>query len=219
MGLTLPASAKPRNSEIEPLGDIDVSARQRVDAGAAALERYAQEFRSGVRLDLVEDIVPHAAGDSRGAYGVGLVLGGLNDLLDRHVLVWTFGRPNPAQRVGVQVADRLKVGVGPASLRPQHRVAPHQVGEHAHRVSVGLRLRGEIGVPDHAGAAGAIVDDDLVAAPLLDMLGKKPCRDVHAAAGGIHHRVFDRASREVFGLELGEFGLRVTALGRGGRGK
>ena len=50
-------------------------------------------------------------------------------------------------------------------------------------------------------------------------LASKPRRDVHAAAGRIDHRVFDRAGREVFGLELGEIGLRVTALGRGGRGK
>src|SRR6185369_9009400 len=45
----------------EPLRDIHIPADQGGDAGAATLERYAQELRAGIRLDLVEDVFPHAA--------------------------------------------------------------------------------------------------------------------------------------------------------------
>src|SRR5262249_31771624 len=156
---------------IEALRHVDVAAHQRRDAGAAALERYAQEFGAGIRLDLLDDVFPHAARHRGDPDGAGLLLGGLHDLLDRHALVGTFGRADPDQRVGVDVGDGFEVGVFPASLRAQHGVAPYQVGERTGCVTVGLGLRGQIGMAHHAGAAGTVVDDDAVAAPLLDMLG------------------------------------------------
>jgi hypothetical protein len=80
----------------------------------------------------------------------------------------------------------------------------------------GLGLGGKISVADHAGTAGAIIDDDPMIAPLLDVLGEQPGRDVHPAAGRVDHGVFDRGGGKVVGLEPDEFGFGVAALRRGG---
>src|SRR5262249_33052983 len=46
-------------------------------AGAAALKRYAKNFRSGVRFDLFDEVVPHTAGNRSDAERARLVLRGL----------------------------------------------------------------------------------------------------------------------------------------------
>src|SRR5262249_14913031 len=106
--------------------------------------------------------------------------------------------------------DGLEVGIGPAPLRAQHGVAPHQVRERPHGVAVGFGLRRQISMADHAGAAGAVVDDDAIAAPLLDIFGEQARRHVHAAAGRIDDSELDRLGRKIFWLEPREFGLGIT---------
>src|SRR4029434_9160906 len=49
-------------------------------------------------------------------------------------------------------------------------------------------------------------------APLLDILGEQPGRDVHPAASRVDHGVFDRGGGKVAGLEPDEFGFGVVAL-------
>src|SRR6478736_6229590 len=83
---------------------VGVSFKKLNRSGAAALERHAQELCTGVRLDLIKDVLPHAAGNGRDANRVGPVLGDLNDLLDRHALVRPIGRPNTDERIGIQVS-------------------------------------------------------------------------------------------------------------------
>src|SRR5262249_23296292 len=56
-------------------------------------------------------------------------------------------------------------------------------------------------------AAGAVVDDDAIAGPLLDVLGEQAPGDVHAAARGVNHGELDRLRREILRLELRELGL------------
>jgi len=71
---------------------------------------------------------------------------------------------------------------------------------------------------NHAGTAGAVVDDDAIAAQVLDVFRKQPRADVHATAGRIHHRELDRLSREILRFQFCKFCLRI-ALRPGRRGK
>src|SRR5262249_17096205 len=100
----------------EPLCDVDVSPRQGIDAGAAALKRYAKNFRSGVRFDLFDEVVPHTAGNRSDAERARLVLRGLYELLDRHVLVRSLARSTRGQRIGIERAGGPEIGVVPAPL-------------------------------------------------------------------------------------------------------
>jgi hypothetical protein len=113
------------------------------------------------------------------------------------------------QCIGVEIADRFKISIGPTVLRAQHGVAPHQVGDDTQRVPIRLCLGGEIGMADHPGAAGAIVDDDPVTAPFFNVLGKQPRGDIHSAAGRIDYSELDRAGRKILWLELG---IRLGAI-------
>src|SRR5215470_16459374 len=71
---------------------------------------------------------------------------------------------------------------------------------------------------NHAGTAGAVVDDDPVTAQVLDGCRQQPCADIHAATGRIHDGEFDWLSRKIFWLQFCEFRLRI-ALRPGGCGK
>src|SRR5262245_16462640 len=109
---------------VKPLRDIDIAADQGRDAGTPALKRNTQEFRAGIRLYLIEDVVPHAAWHGGDTDGVGLVFGGIYNILDRHPLVWPFGRTDPDERIAVPVRDRLQISAPPAALPAQQRLTP-----------------------------------------------------------------------------------------------
>src|SRR4029453_18037020 len=70
----------------------------------------------------------------------------------------------------------------------------------------------------HARTAGAIVDDDSIAAQILDVFREQARTDIHAAAGRIHDGELDRLSGEILRLQFCKVCLRI-ALRPGRRGK